>query len=113
MSNTPQKSNGHLPAFSLGDFPIDTPRPLKVIVIGTGFSGIAAGIRFLQRVSNVQLTIYDKNDGIGGTWWSNRYPYVFNLATTFHHLTRFSCSSGLACDIPSHCVSMIAIIMNN
>lgn len=72
------------PPFSLGDFPIDTPRPLKVIVIGAGFSGIAAGIRFLQHVPNIELTIYDKNDGIGGTWWSNRYP-------------------GLACDIPSHC----------
>ncbi|GJE84376.1 NAD(P)/FAD-dependent oxidoreductase [Phanerochaete sordida] len=72
------------PPFSLGDFPIDAPRPLKVVVIGAGFSGIAAGIRFLQRVPNVELTIYEKNGGIGGAWWSNRYP-------------------GLACDIPSHC----------
>lgn len=62
--------------FQLGDFPIDAARPLKVLVIGAGFSGIAAGIRFLQHVPNVQLTIYEKNDGIGGTWWSNRYPYV-------------------------------------
>ena len=64
------------PAYQLGDSPIDAGRPLKVLVIGAGFSGIAAGIRFLQRIPNVELTIYDKNEGIGGTWWSNRYPYV-------------------------------------
>ena len=68
------KEDSKRPTFSLGDFPIDDPRPFKVLVIGAGFSGIAAGIRFLQNVPNVELTIYDKNDGIGGTWWSNRYP---------------------------------------
>ncbi|KAI0688653.1 FAD/NAD-binding domain-containing protein [Cytidiella melzeri] len=57
---------------------------MRVIVIGAGFSGIAAGIRFLQRVPNVELVIYDQNAGVGGTWYTNRYP-------------------GLACDIPSHC----------
>jgi hypothetical protein len=68
------KSDTNRPPFELGDFPIDVTRPLKVVVIGAGFSGIAAGIRFLQHIPNVQLTIYDKNDGIGGVWWSNRYP---------------------------------------
>ena len=29
----------------LGDFSIDEYRPFKVIVVGAGFSGIAAGIR--------------------------------------------------------------------
>lgn len=83
----PQKTNGKpspppaqapadtgTPLFKLGDFPIDEARPLKVIVVGAGFSGIAAGIRFLQQVPNVELIIYDKNEGAGGTWWSNRYP---------------------------------------
>ncbi|TDL19261.1 FAD/NAD(P)-binding domain-containing protein [Rickenella mellea] len=69
--------------FSLGSFSIDEDRPMKVVVIGAGFSGIAAGIRFPQRVKNLDLTIYEKNAGVGGTWYSNRYP-------------------GLACDLPSH-----------
>ncbi|KIP12732.1 hypothetical protein PHLGIDRAFT_123818 [Phlebiopsis gigantea 11061_1 CR5-6] len=81
---TVETSGSERPAYQLGDFPIDAGRPLKVLVIGAGFSGIAAGIRFLQRIPNVELTIYEKNEGVGGTWWSNRYP-------------------GLACDIPSHC----------
>lgn len=73
--------------FKLGTFSIDEYRPIKVVVIGAGFSGIIAGIRFPQRVPNLDLTIYDQNAGIGGTWYTNKYP-------------------GLACDIPSHCVSV-------
>lgn len=30
--------------------------------------------RFPQRVKNIDLTIYDKNAGVGGTWYSNKYP---------------------------------------
>ncbi|TFK83066.1 FAD/NAD(P)-binding domain-containing protein [Polyporus arcularius HHB13444] len=68
----------------LGDFAIDEYRPIKVIVIGAGFSGILAGIRFPQKIPNVDLTIYEKSAGVGGTWYNNRYP-------------------GVACDIPAHC----------
>ncbi|KAJ7597765.1 FAD/NAD-binding domain-containing protein [Mycena floridula] len=71
------------PRFNLGDFCIDEPRPMKVVVIGAGYSGITAGIRFRQKVSNLNLTIYEAHAGIGGTWFANRYP-------------------GIACDIPSH-----------
>lgn len=44
LSETPPPPNGT--PFKLGDFCIDEYRPLKVVVIGTGFSGILAGIRF-------------------------------------------------------------------
>ena len=37
----------------LGDFSIDEYRPFKVIVIGAGFSGIAAGIRYVRHVFRV------------------------------------------------------------
>ncbi|KZT66595.1 FAD/NAD(P)-binding domain-containing protein [Daedalea quercina L-15889] len=81
----------HIPTvddeFRLGDFSIDEYKPIKVVCIGAGFSGIIAGIRFPQRIPNVQVTIYDKNAGIGGTWFSNKYP-------------------GLACDIPAHCYQL-------
>ncbi|KAL5493003.1 hypothetical protein ACEPAI_4451 [Sanghuangporus weigelae] len=70
--------------FKLGCASIDEDRPFKVVVIGAGFSGILAGIRFPQRMKNLDLTIYEKNEDVGGTWYSNRYP-------------------GAACDYPSHC----------
>lgn len=60
---------------------IENFRPMRVIVIGAGFSGIYCGVRIPERLRNVELTIYEKNAGVGGTWYENRYP-------------------GCACDIP-------------
>lgn len=46
-SGAPHGLNGPGPGYELkvGDFSIDEYRPFKVIIIGAGFSGIAAGIR--------------------------------------------------------------------
>ncbi len=63
------------------DSVIENFRPMSVIVIGAGFSGIYCGVRIPERLRNVKLTIYEKNAGVGGTWYENRYP-------------------GCACDIP-------------
>ncbi|OQD75619.1 hypothetical protein PENDEC_c006G03066 [Penicillium decumbens] len=62
---------------------VDEARPLRVVVIGAGISGIFACIRLVQRIPNLDLCVYDKNADIGGTWFENRYP-------------------GCACDIPAH-----------
>jgi hypothetical protein len=58
--------------FVLRDAPVENLRPLKVIVVGAGYSGVYCGIRIPERLRNVELVIYEKNDGIGGTWWENR-----------------------------------------
>jgi len=34
--------------FRLGDFAVDGHRPIKVVAIGAGFSGIIAGIRLVN-----------------------------------------------------------------
>lgn len=52
--------------------PIDEVRPIKVICIGAGFSGILCGIRIPQLVENAELVIYEKNSDIGGTWLENK-----------------------------------------
>lgn len=72
---------------------IENFRPYKVIVIGAGFSGINCGIRIPERLRNVDLTIYEKNEGIGGTWWENRYP-------------------GCACDIPGNADQFKLLLWN-
>lgn len=66
---------------NIKDTVIENFRPVSVIVIGAGFSGIYCGVRIPERLHNVKLTIYEKNAGVGGTWYENRYP-------------------GCACDIP-------------
>ena len=54
--------------------PIDGKRPLRVICVGAGISGIITAIRFPQRIPNLELQIYEKNPDITGTWFENRYP---------------------------------------
>ena len=56
----------------LNDAPVENLRRLKVIVIGAGYSGIYHGIRIPERLRNVDLVIYEKNAGVGGTWYENR-----------------------------------------
>lgn len=66
---------------NIKDTPVENFRKMRVVVIGAGFSGIYLGVPIPQRLRNVELAIYEKNDDVGGTWYENRYP-------------------GCACDIP-------------
>ncbi len=43
-----------------------------VLVIGAGMSGLLAAIRLEQ--AGVPYTVIEKNAGVGGTWFENRYP---------------------------------------
>jgi cation diffusion facilitator CzcD-associated flavoprotein CzcO len=47
-----------------------------VVVIGAGGSGIAMGCRLKEVLGFDQFRIFDRQSGIGGTWWINRYPGV-------------------------------------
>lgn len=53
---------------------IDEARPLKLIYIGAGVSGITGAIEFKKRLPSLDLVIYEKNPEVGGTWFENRYP---------------------------------------
>ena len=53
---------------------IDEPRPIRVIVVGAGISGILTAIELQKRMLGLDITVYEKNEELGGTWWENRYP---------------------------------------
>lgn len=62
-------------AYLLSQRPLGTPRRVKVIVIGSGFSGLSFAHEVQSgSLANVDLQIFEKNAGIGGTWFENRYP---------------------------------------
>lgn len=67
---------------------VDYARPMKVIVIGAGISGILAAIRFPQRIPNLSLVVYDKNPEVGGTWYENRYPGAACGKSLCQHLSK-------------------------
>jgi cation diffusion facilitator CzcD-associated flavoprotein CzcO len=58
---------------------------LRIAIIGAGMSGILSAVK-LTEAGLTDFTVYEKNDGLGGTWHENTYP-------------------GLACDVPSHLYS--------
>ncbi|GAB7353336.1 hypothetical protein MBLNU459_g3826t2 [Dothideomycetes sp. NU459] len=71
-------------AFALSKAPMRTPRPIKVVCAGAGFSGLSFAREVeTGSIPNCDLTVYEKNSNVGGTWFENRYP-------------------GCACDIPVH-----------
>ncbi|KIW80221.1 hypothetical protein Z517_06836 [Fonsecaea pedrosoi CBS 271.37] len=59
-------------------------RTLKVVCIGAGASGLLVAYKLQKHFDNLDLTIFEKNPDISGTWFENRYP-------------------GCACDVPAHC----------
>lgn len=60
-------------------------RTLRFAVIGAGMAGVLSAIK-LREAGHGDITVYEKADGIGGTWRDNTYP-------------------GVACDVPSHLYS--------
>ncbi|OJJ65114.1 hypothetical protein ASPSYDRAFT_194084 [Aspergillus sydowii CBS 593.65] len=62
-----------------------TPRKLRVVCIGAGFSGLimAYKLKHERPLDYIDFTIYEKNSEVGGTWYENVYP-------------------GVGCDIPIH-----------
>jgi cation diffusion facilitator CzcD-associated flavoprotein CzcO len=56
-----------------------------VAILGAGMSGLCMGMQ-LKRAGIHSFTIYEKSDGVGGTWRDNTYP-------------------GSGCDVPSHLYS--------
>ena len=61
--------HSHTPSgFTLKEEPVENLRPLRVVVVGAGFSGIVAAIRIPEKLRNIDLTVYEKNEGLGGVW---------------------------------------------
>ncbi|KAM5361410.1 hypothetical protein ACJZ2D_013100 [Fusarium nematophilum] len=66
--------------------PAYTPRKLRVVCVGAGYAGLMVAYKWKHEYhmdNFVDLTIYEKNSDVGGTWLENRYP-------------------GVACDVPAH-----------
>lgn len=64
-----------------------TPRKIRVITIGAGFSGLLIAHKFQHRFPELQDIVehklFEARKDVGGTWLVNTYP-------------------GVQCDVPSH-----------
>ena len=67
---SPENTDFRSPDWSKRDF--DSERDFTVAIIGAGMSGILAAYRLQQ--AGVSFVLFEKNEGIGGTWLENTYP---------------------------------------
>lgn len=62
-------------AYALSRVPTFTSRPLKIVAIGAGFSGLAlARAVHVGKLQNASITVYEKNADVGGTWYVPARP---------------------------------------
>ncbi|EXJ84595.1 hypothetical protein A1O3_05265 [Capronia epimyces CBS 606.96] len=80
--------NGDSSTYQYPKHHLGKKRPLRLILIGAGITGIAAVKIYKETFPDrdVEMVIYEKNADVTGTWLENRYP-------------------GCACDIPAHAYS--------
>ena len=54
--------------------PIHSRRPLRIVCMGSGYSGLMMGIVYTQKLQsqNCAFTLYERNKDLGGTWFENR-----------------------------------------
>ena len=69
----------------------ETPDPARlaeftVTVIGAGMGGLNAALQL--RAAGFAFTVLEKNTGVGGTWWENRYPgaRVDTVSRSYTHI---------------------------
>lgn len=62
---------------------------LDVVVIGAGFAGLYALYRF-RDVLGLDVRVFETADGVGGTWYWNRYPGARCDSESFYYSYSFS-----------------------
>lgn len=64
--------NSGTPEWTLGELDTDRVGSFSAIVVGAGAQGIQAAHRLQQ--AGIPVTVFEKNDEVGGTWYENSYP---------------------------------------
>lgn len=60
--------------YTVSDHPLGYIKPVRIITIGAGASGINMAYQVKNYLKDADLIVYDKNPALGGTWFENRYP---------------------------------------
>lgn len=69
-------TNGHASSYKYSQRYLGEARPIRIVVVGAGVTGIAATKLYKDWFPerDVEFVIYEKNPDITGTWLENRYP---------------------------------------
>jgi ribulose 1,5-bisphosphate synthetase/thiazole synthase len=58
-------------AYTVEEKVLGYSRPLRVICIGAGATGLDLAYKMEQHLKSFELQIYEKNPELGGTWFEN------------------------------------------
>lgn len=61
------------------DVALGNPRPLRVVCIGAGATGLDVTYKINKHLRNIVFQVYEKNSGVGGTWFENTLVFVEQL----------------------------------
>lgn len=67
--------------YKVTEEPLGTPRHIRVIVVGAGASGLNTARHMDLHMKNFELVVYEKNPGVGGTWFENRRASGYTQAS--------------------------------
>lgn len=82
QNSHPSNAKEAKPGYQIIEEPSRSHRKIRIIVIGAGICALNFAHDVDTSPLDLDLTIYEKNPEIGGTWYENRYP-------------------GCGCDVPS------------
>ena len=72
---------------------MDDHYDVDVVVIGAGFAGLYALHKFRDDL-NMSVRVFEAGDGVGGTWYWNRYPGARCDSESYYYCYSFSPRAG-------------------
>ena len=74
---------------------VDGAGDFTVAIIGAGVSGLSAAVEL--KAAGIDYQLIERNDGLGGSWWDNRYPgcgvdtpsYVYSFSYFLRHWSTY------------------------
>ncbi|KAI5309586.1 hypothetical protein KEM55_002890 [Ascosphaera atra] len=63
--------------YKVKEAPVGTSRHLRVVMLGAGASGLNLAHQMELHMKDYDLTIYEKNEDVGGTWFENSYQFAW------------------------------------
>lgn len=78
-SPTAERDGLHIPetdaqGYRIREEPFGTRRKVRVILMGAAASTVNFLKKAEEEMQNLDITVYEKNHDVGGTWLENRYP---------------------------------------
>jgi hypothetical protein len=93
---TAERDGAYIPetdatGYRIRENPLGTKRKIRVMLMGAGASTANFLKKAEEQMQNLDITVYEKNQDVGGTWLENRYPGCACDVSIRFHLCKSNC----------------------